>query len=34
MGFNIEKSFIGYPFVELLGFYVDMLGMYSIEDRI
>jgi hypothetical protein len=31
---NPEKSFIGYPSVELFGFYVDALGMHSTEDRI
>ncbi len=31
---NPEKSFIGYLSVELLGFYVDSLGLYIIEDRI
>ena len=33
MGFNVEKSFIGYPSVELLGFHVDALGIHSTEDR-
>ena len=28
------KSFIGYPNVELLGFYVDSLGLSTTEDRI
>ncbi len=34
IGFNIKKSFIGYPSVELLGFYIDTLRMHSTEDRI
>ncbi len=34
IGFNIKKSFIGYLFIELLGFYIDALRMYFIEDRI
>ncbi len=33
MGFSPEKSFIAYPSVELLGFYVDALGMHSTEQR-
>ena len=28
-----EKSFIGYPFVELLGFYIDTLGIHSTEKK-
>ncbi len=34
MGFNTEKSFIGYPFIKLLGFYIDVLKIYSIKNRI
>ncbi len=34
MGFNLKKSFINYLTVELLGFYIDMLDIYSIEDKI
>ena len=34
MGFSSEKSFIVYPSVELLGFYIDVLRMHSIEQRI
>jgi len=30
---NPEKSYIKYPTVELLRYYVDALGMYSTEDR-
>jgi uncharacterized membrane protein len=31
---SLEKSFIGYPSIELLGFYIDALGIYSIEEKI
>ncbi len=31
---NPEKSYIGYPIIELLGYYIDVLGIYSMEDRI
>ena len=31
---NLKKSYIGYPTVELLGYYIDVLRIYSIEDRI
>ncbi len=31
---NLEKSYIGYPFVELLGFYIDVLDIHFTEDRI
>ena len=31
IGFSPKKSFIVYPSVELLGFYIDTLGIYSIE---
>jgi len=34
IGFNIEKSFIGYLFVELLRFYIDVLDIYFTEDCI
>ncbi len=34
IGFNIEKSFIGYLFIELLRFYIDVLDIHSIEDYI
>src|SRR6266566_4873342 len=30
---NFKKSYIGYPTVELLRYYIDVLKMYSIEDR-
>ncbi len=30
---NPEKSYIGYPIVELLRYYIDALGIYSTEDR-
>jgi hypothetical protein len=30
---NPEKSYIEYPIVELLGYYIDILGIYSMEDR-
>ena len=32
MGFSPEKSFIVYPSVELLGFYIDVLGIHSIKQ--
>ncbi len=31
--FNPKKSFIGYPTVELLRFYIDTLGIYSIKYK-
>ncbi len=31
---NPEKLYIGYLFVELLSFYIDILSIYSIEDYI
>ncbi len=31
---NPEKSYIGYLFIELLSFYIDILNIYSTEDRI
>jgi len=31
---NLEKLYIGYLFIELLGFYIDILNMYSTEDCI
>ncbi len=34
MGFNLKKFFIGYPTIELLEFYIDILDIYSIEDKI
>ncbi len=34
IGFNIEKSFIGYPSIELLKFYIDILGIHFTEDHI
>jgi hypothetical protein len=34
IGFNIEKSFIGYPFIKLLEFYIDALDIHSTKDRI
>jgi len=34
MEFNIEKFFIGYPFVELLEFYIDTLNIHFIKDYI
>ena len=30
---NPEKSYIGYQIVELLGYYIDVLEIYSIENR-
>jgi len=33
IGLSAEKSFVGYPSVELLGFYVDALGMHTTEFR-
>ena len=30
---NPEKSYIGYPTIELLKYYIDALEIYSIEDR-
>jgi len=30
---NLKKSYIKYLTVELLGYYIDVLKMYSIEDR-
>ncbi len=30
---NLKKSYIGYLTVELLGYYIDVLKIYSIEDR-
>ncbi len=30
---NFKKSYIGYPTVELLRYYIDVLRMYSTEDR-
>ena len=30
---SLEKSFIGYPSIELLGFYIDTLGIYSTEEK-
>ncbi len=29
---NFKKSYIGYPIVELLGYYIDVLRIYSTED--
>ncbi len=34
IGFNVEKSFIKYLFIELLGFYIDVLNIHSIENCI
>ncbi len=30
---NLEKFYIRYPIVELLGYYIDVLKIYSIENR-
>src|SRR6266566_3072364 len=30
---NLEKSYIRYPTVELLRYYIDTLGIYSMEDQ-
>ncbi len=30
---NLKKSYIKYPTIELLGYYIDTLKIYSIEDR-
>jgi len=29
---NLEKSYIKYPIIELLRYYIDVLKIYSIED--
>jgi len=31
---NLKKSYIGYLTVELLKYYIDVLEIYSMEDRI
>ncbi|KHE82592.1 hypothetical protein GE21DRAFT_1213077, partial [Neurospora crassa] len=31
---SLKKSFIGFPSVELFGFYINVFGLTSIEERI